>query len=327
VDIVSDELREIDAAAIEELSRIKDEQQVLEQRLARMEEEKANVSELVYERVRRDYVRRSADLEERARPLKEEARAQYRKLRSVGRQAEQDADQARLDKEEVELRHRLGEIDDETFKERLGACEEELGERQARLRDVEELRERFLAAFRSPEELEAPAHDEPPEDEAPPDLLPDAEPEEFLDTDATTLKVEEETVLRGDTAPVEAAPVEAAPVDTVRAAAPPPADSEATMLLKGPRLVIHRGDSLEELRLGPEPITVGRAVKNAVRFLSTSVSRHHARIIVGDSGYMVRDLGSGNGTLVNSEPVTGDRQLRDGDVIQVGSEVLVYRDR
>jgi len=127
-------------------------------------------------------------------------------------------------------------------------------------------------------------------------------------------------VLSGDTAPVE----------TVRSAPPPeeaPADSQATMLLKGPRLVIHRGDGLEELRLGPEPITMGRAVKNAIRFLSTSVSRHHARVFLGATGYMVRDLGSGNGTLVNSEPVTGDRQLRDGDVIQVGSEVLVYRDR
>lgn len=318
VDTVSEDLPEIDVAAIDELSRIKEEQQVLEERLARMEDEKANVSEVVYERVRRDYAARSAELEEKARPLMDEARAQYLKLRDLGRRAEQEVEQARLDKEEVELRHRLGELDDEAFQERLGEHEKELEQRQARLRELEELRERFVGAVRSPEELEADAEEEPPEpeteDEAPPALPSETE---APDADVTTLETEEPTFLRADTAEVETDP----------SAEEPPADHQATVLLKGPRLVIHRGESLEELRLGPESITIGRAVKNGVRFLSTSVSRHHARVFLDASGYMVSDLGSGNGTLVNSEPVTGERKLRDGDVIQVGSEVLVYRDR
>ncbi len=41
---------------------------------------------------------------------------------------------------------------------------------------------------------------------------------------------------------------------------------------------------------------------------------------------MIRDLGSGNGTLVNGELVTEECPLRDGDMIQVGSEVLVFHD-
>ncbi len=106
-----------------------------------------------------------------------------------------------------------------------------------------------------------------------------------------------------------------------------PGDSEATIMMKGPRLVIHRGESLEELRMELDPITIGRALDNAVRFMSTSVSRYHARIAMTPGGYTVNDLGSGNGTLVNSEPLTGERQLRNGDMIQVGSEVLVFHDR
>ncbi len=50
-----DELREIDTASIEELVRIKKDQEVLEDRLARMKSEQANVSELVYKRVLADY--------------------------------------------------------------------------------------------------------------------------------------------------------------------------------------------------------------------------------------------------------------------------------
>ena len=76
-----------------------------------------------------------------------------------------------------------------------------------------------------------------------------------------------------------------------------------------------------------DPVTLGRAVKNTVRFLSTSVSRHHARVSMGKDGYVVTDLDSGNGTLVNSEPVTGDRQLRHGDMIQIGTEVIEFRDK
>lgn len=336
---MSDELHDIDATAIDELSRLNDEQQALDDRLARLEDEKANVSEAVYERVRRDYAARLAELDDKARPLKDEARAQYRKLEALRQEAGQDLDKARLEKEELELRHRLGEFDDETFQERAAARDQEIETRQTRLAEIEALAERFAGAFRSPAELMAPEEVTPLPVEALPPLppvptveetpepeAPEARDADVPEADATRLEPEDETVLSGPTpraSPADTAPVETAPALPL----PPPIDSQATVLLKGPRLVIHRGDGFEELRLGPQPISIGRAVKNDVRFLSTSVSRHHARVSPSAEGYLVRDLGSGNGTLVNGEPVTGERLLREGDMIQTGSEVLVYRER
>jgi predicted component of type VI protein secretion system len=47
------------------------------------------------------------------------------------------------------------------------------------------------------------------------------------------------------------------------------------------------------------------------------VSRQHASISLEDDGYMIRDLGSKNGTFVNGQGVEGPHLLRDGDEIQI----------
>jgi pSer/pThr/pTyr-binding forkhead associated (FHA) protein len=41
----------------------------------------------------------------------------------------------------------------------------------------------------------------------------------------------------------------------------------------------------------------------------------------------LEDLGSKNGTLLNGEPVSGTRDLRDGDAIRLGPVQLLFRSR
>jgi pSer/pThr/pTyr-binding forkhead associated (FHA) protein len=55
------------------------------------------------------------------------------------------------------------------------------------------------------------------------------------------------------------------------------------------------------------------------------MSSHHARIEIRPEGVWVVDLDSTNGTFVNGQRVTGDRSLRKGDRLQVGSTVLEMR--
>ena len=52
------------------------------------------------------------------------------------------------------------------------------------------------------------------------------------------------------------------------------------------------------------------------------ISGHHARIEVRPDGTAVVDLGSTNGTFVNGQRVNGERAMRKGDRLQVGSTVL-----
>ncbi|MBK9303858.1 MAG: tetratricopeptide repeat protein [bacterium] len=70
-------------------------------------------------------------------------------------------------------------------------------------------------------------------------------------------------------------------------------------------------------------LILGRARSAAVRFaprLDDAVGRYHARIEpdTEPGRFLVTDLGSRNGTLLNGLPVTGPTALRSGDVLQLG---------
>ena len=70
---------------------------------------------------------------------------------------------------------------------------------------------------------------------------------------------------------------------------------------------------------------VGRDRDCAVRIDSATLSRRHARIVVDGGEATLEDLGSKNGTHVNSHRVTQPVALKDGDQIQVGSVAMTYR--
>lgn len=77
------------------------------------------------------------------------------------------------------------------------------------------------------------------------------------------------------------------------------------------------------VRIGPEPISIGRYPDNDVVLPEDEVSRHHAEVRRLDGGFHVVDLNSLNGTKVNGSGVT-DRRLEDGDVIQIGVHSLRF---
>ncbi|MHC4218631.1 MAG: FHA domain-containing protein, partial [Planctomycetota bacterium] len=57
-----------------------------------------------------------------------------------------------------------------------------------------------------------------------------------------------------------------------------------------------------------------------------AVSRKHLQIRPGgeNEGYLVEDLESANGTLINEQPVHQDAPLADGDIIGLGRTQLMY---
>jgi pSer/pThr/pTyr-binding forkhead associated (FHA) protein len=54
------------------------------------------------------------------------------------------------------------------------------------------------------------------------------------------------------------------------------------------------------------------------------VSRRHAHINAVSGQYMLIDLGSSNGTLVNGQKITGPVILQHGDVIQFGGTIMGF---
>ncbi|HUB08365.1 MAG TPA: FHA domain-containing protein [Myxococcales bacterium] len=72
--------------------------------------------------------------------------------------------------------------------------------------------------------------------------------------------------------------------------------------------------------------TVGRSAQCDCSILDEAVSRRHFELQVDASGVMLRDLGSGNGTLVNGERAD-EVNLVHGDVLQIGDSTLEFREK
>jgi pSer/pThr/pTyr-binding forkhead associated (FHA) protein len=63
---------------------------------------------------------------------------------------------------------------------------------------------------------------------------------------------------------------------------------------------------------------IGRSEDCQLRPKSDLISRHHCAIIVEGDYVAVRDFGSKNGTYVNDERVSSERELKPGDHLKVG---------
>jgi hypothetical protein len=77
------------------------------------------------------------------------------------------------------------------------------------------------------------------------------------------------------------------------------------------------------IQIGPDPVVIGRMPECDVVLSDPNVSRRHAEIVRVEGDFLVRDLGSTNGTRLNGAPVT-EGYLRTGDNITVGSTTLVF---
>ena len=77
------------------------------------------------------------------------------------------------------------------------------------------------------------------------------------------------------------------------------------------------------IELSAERVVLGRSRECDVRVADLNVSRQHAEVRDEDGDYILVDLGSTNGTLLNGRRV--DRQrLVDGDTITLGSTEIVF---
>ena len=79
------------------------------------------------------------------------------------------------------------------------------------------------------------------------------------------------------------------------------------------------------ITLGTVPITIGRSADCTVVIDDDYASNHHARISPHESGWMIEDLGSTNGTYVQRTRVTGAMSLPLGTPIRIGKTVMELR--
>src|SRR5688500_12376283 len=108
------------------------------------------------------------------------------------------------------------------------------------------------------------------------------------------------------------------------------ADAANLTILQGPKrknacLVQYSGAKLgKRYPLTESTNVVGRSPTVQLVISEASVSRQHARFVVVGDNVMVEDLGSSNGTFVNDVRTEGQVQLRDGDIVRLGTVLLKF---
>ena len=91
------------------------------------------------------------------------------------------------------------------------------------------------------------------------------------------------------------------------------------------KLLVQESDGAREFELVDLEVNIGRELDNTLRLADPSISRHHAVIRLGASGYEIHDLQSSNGVLLNGNRVPS-APLHDGDRITLGQMQLTFID-
>lgn len=73
-------------------------------------------------------------------------------------------------------------------------------------------------------------------------------------------------------------------------------------------------------------LAIGRQTSNDVVIVNLAVSGYHAEIIPSNNGFLLKDLNSKNGTLLNGQRITSSILLENNDKIIIGKHILIFEE-
>jgi hypothetical protein len=132
--------------------------------------------------------------------------------------------------------------------------------------------------------------------------------------------------------PSSSIPRPAGPATGRPAAAPPPKPAAPAPAAKAraPKLEVVTGPPTvigKTFPLQPKPTVIGRDPLADLSIPSERISRRHCQLEPSPDGmFLVSDLGSSNGTLVNQERIAGKKTLLGGEYIQIGDCLFRFLD-
>jgi hypothetical protein len=323
--IKPDVLSGIDLASLDALKTLKHDADQLRSRRASLDAMKADFAEPVYRRVDADYAKQLDALERKAEPLRQQALAAYAGLRTAVRDIDAAHESVKLDRQEIDLRHKLGEFDGAERDRRVAAIEASLNDSRAAHEQAQSLRARFLEVFPDEAELDRATPAPPAARPAPVSAVERARAAASGDASRSAPSIEPAA-----TRVMQVLDLPEPPRPPPVAKAPPLAAatvaSAATMFLRTARLVPQSPEAgRAAIPLPPRPVTLGNDGNAEIQVGGPGVEPRHAEININAKGYTLVDLGSKLGTLVNAEPVQ-ERLLRHEDVIQIGAARYVFRE-
>ncbi len=92
-----------------------------------------------------------------------------------------------------------------------------------------------------------------------------------------------------------------------------------------PRLVVLSGETADQAYpVDKQKIIIGRNKNAHIQLRDKSISLYHAMICSEDNEFILNDLKSTNGTVVNGHCIRGPKRLHDGDKIHIGASCFAF---
>ncbi len=99
----------------------------------------------------------------------------------------------------------------------------------------------------------------------------------------------------------------------------------AARLLKQPRMAVTKGPGEgASYPIAAAAITIGSEPGSTICVSSAKISGKHAEIAKSPAGFVVRDLGSKTGTVLDGKRLTGEGRLAPGSIVRIGDLELRF---
>lgn len=342
----------INQALLDETAKLRQERTLLSERMAKIEATRDQVSPQVFERVSGEYKSKFDAITQSLFEKKADVDRELATLYDTRQKVTANLDVQKTAIEELTFRKQLGEFDEKEFDERAKEAKDKLGKFQMIIDAVTANIKKYEALFADfePAPLE-PSHPTPVATKMPP--VTGAASQARPSTGATaTIPVKRKVpAAQPDyNLPQEQSPGYFSSADDVSerptGVAPPPAPpktqrtqvyvptqktasgsaSGATSPSIRPGMgylkVVRGAADNPKYPLGKET-TIGRAHTNHIVLKEARISRQHAIIRQAGKEFVIEDLQSSNGVVVNGEKIK-EHVLSNGDQIQIGDFVMEF---
>jgi len=317
---------------LEDTAKIKEERKIIKARINKIDASKGEVSDNVYNKVISDYTTQLTENTNQLLEKKQDIDRELSTLYEARKKVEGNVGTHREQLEEINFRHSLGEFDDAEFQKVADSENGKLGKFEKIMAAIDSNIKQYESLFEGEEDLGLePPH--PVQAETPPPPPPAGTAEPITEGPITVAPDEEYHV--GDDDGYFAANTDEIPYEpeaevaheTTSKDIPGPTPEEIAAAPKAAALAsvkILEGEGKGQvIEIVEDEITIGRASSNAVVLKEAKVSRQHASIKRQGTEFLLEDLHSSNGVMVNDERVK-EHALSDGDKIRIGDFVLKF---
>ncbi|MFH0799009.1 MAG: FHA domain-containing protein [Pseudomonadota bacterium] len=318
----------IDQQLLEEATRCREEWRVIKDRLGKIDSSHGQVTQVVYERVRKDYEARLKDEVALLLKKKSSVDQEIATLKETRNKINSQLEGHRHALEEIQFRNTLGEFDEEKYQSAAREEQDKIAKFETVLSAVDTNISRYEAIFASDEELFAAHEPHAEEDEISGKeeissvTSPDHEAEPM--TDDKGFVIEEEGGPDYFSASTDAGKELPGAETSTTSKIPPDLNAPRPADKKRARVVVINGDDAGAAYTVKGTVSFGRAESNTVVLRDAKASRQHAQIQQQGSEYVVVDLNSSNGTYVNGQRIE-EHVLSNGDEIQIGDAIMQFQ--